>query len=241
MGALAHAIHLWSFPSLHLEPSQQQLSDLQSILSPDEAGRAGRFHFAAHRNAYIANRGRLRLLLAHYLGCRPQDLRFDYGPQGKPELADAKEHGLNFNLSHTDGLAMVAVAQQRRLGTDVEKIVPAADILEIARQHFSPAEYGLLCATNPFERLHAFYRCWTRKEALLKGLGDGLQRELDGFQVSFSPEQPAALLACEWDPSLCQSWRIHHLEPGDGYLGALAYEDVLPVGQGAIQAFTWSD
>jgi 4'-phosphopantetheinyl transferase len=241
LAAVTDAIHVWNLPGLNSVNPHEHLADLRSTLSVDEAARADRFHFAEHRDAFIANRGRLRLLLAHYLDGSPQNLRFRYGAQGKPALVDEQEHGLNFNLSHTDGLAVVAVARHRRLGVDVEKMKPVAEILDIANKHFSPAEYSQLCATNPVGRLHAFYCCWTRKEAFLKGLGEGLQRELAGFQVSFPPEQPPALLACDWDLSLCRSWQIQHLQPGDRYIGALAYEESSPINNALIESLTWLD
>jgi 4'-phosphopantetheinyl transferase len=234
--ALMGSIHIWHVPAYH---AAADVSHMQAVLSTDEVARAHRFHFHAHRNAFIVNRARLRFLLAQYLACTPAAINFRYGEQGKPVLVDAENHGLTFNLSHTDGLALVAITERRHVGIDVELVRPATEVLEIARQHFSPSEYEQLAALEPSRRLVAFYRCWTRKEALLKAIGEGLHRSLQGFEVTLLEDQPAAVVACAADPTLCRQWRLHALEAGDGYIAALCHDGDLPARP--IQNFHWDD
>jgi 4'-phosphopantetheinyl transferase len=222
LSALEESLQLWLLPSLsEAEPAPDTL---RALLSDDERARAASFHFPRDRAAFIANRGHLRLLLARYLERPAQALRFVYGPQGKPELLAEDSEGLTFNVSHTEGLAVVAVSRYRRIGVDVEAVKSSNDLLDMARQHFSSIEYQKLASLPSSEQYRAFYTCWTRKEAFLKGLGTGLSQSLSDFEVSLRPNEPAALLACLWSQELCQSWRFHALATGDRYAGALAYE-----------------
>ena len=239
LAGLDHAMHLWMLPALDTA-SALSLAELNTLLSDDERARALSFYFPEHRDAFVANRGRLRVVLAHYLDCLPQDIRFLQGAQGKPELAYHQGHGLTFNLSHTKGLAVLALARGRQVGVDVEQLKPLPDLLDTARQYFSENEYQQLAALPSAELCAAFYACWTRKEAFLKGLGTGLARNLAEFQVSLLPGTPAALLACQWSPELCQSWRLYSLDLGDGYQGALACEQNPQWSPLGLRTFTWS-
>ncbi len=247
--ALDQAIHLWVLPPMEA-PGATSLAELSTLLAAEEHARAASFHFAQHRDAFVANRGRLRIVLSHYLDCLPWELQFVQGPHGKPAIVDRQSRGLTFNLSHTEDLAVLAVARQRQVGIDVEQLKPVPDLLELGRLHFSPEEYqqladlsstGLSSSDLPStELITAFYTCWTRKEAFLKGLGTGLARNLAEFQVSLLPGRPAELLACQWSPQMCQSWRLHSLDLGDRYQGALAYEQLPQHSPIELRTFTWS-
>lgn len=237
--ALDQAVHVWMLPPLDAA-MKTSLADLQALLSEDERLRERSFHFAANREAFVANRGRLRLVLAHYLSCRPEHVQFIQGPQGKPELENGNDHGLTFNLSHTDGLAVAAVTRRRRVGVDVERMKAIPDILDIARYSFSTNEYRQLASLPAAEQPGAFYACWTRKEAFVKGLGTGLAQNLAEFEVSLLPGEPAALLTCRWSPELCRSWRLYSLDAGDGHACALAFEQDPHHSPLDLQTFTWS-
>jgi 4'-phosphopantetheinyl transferase len=227
-------------PALHPEDGEV-LERLSALLSDDELLRASSFHRLVHRSAFIANRARLRAVLSHYLDCDPGAIRFSYGPQGKPDLADDSGTGLSFNLSHTDGLAVLAISCHRQIGVDIEPMKAATDLLDLARGTFSANEYQQMTRLSGPGQVAAFYACWTRKEAFLKGLGTGLAQDLAGFEVSLLPGEPARVVACEWSPELCQSWRLHTFDPGDGYAGALAYERTPHEPRLGLKTFTWSD
>jgi 4'-phosphopantetheinyl transferase len=229
--SLTSELHVWTLPIVE-DPAA--LLSYSAVLAPDERERAKRFHFVEHQAAFIANRGRLRILLAWYLCSPPAELVFSYGTQGKPSIVSRISNGLEFNLSHTDGMAIVAVCRNRKVGIDIEKLRPFSDALEIARQQFAKAEYEDLSAVSNEERLHAFYRCWTAKEAFLKGLGDGLERPLDSFQIS-SPVSPLRLDACEWDHNLCRLWQFRSLAIGNEYLSTLAFQGIIPLSDDMIQ------
>ena len=166
---------------------------LPGYLSPDERERADRFVFARDRDRFVAGRAFLRLLLAQYLGCEPRALRFRYGPNGKPALADERSD-LHFNLAHSGALAVCALARGSELGVDLERLRPIRDAEGVVRSAFSPREVARLESLPETARLRAFYEGWTRKEAFLKALGHGLARPLDSFDVTLGPGEPPRLL-----------------------------------------------
>src|SRR5439155_11953646 len=117
------------------------LHRFETTLSSDEKARANRFHFLRDRNSFVAARGVLRELLAKYVDRGPRGLQFDYGPQGKPSLrANPEENSVQFNVSHSHGLALLAFARGRHLGVDVELIRPEFAVDEIADRYFSQVD-----------------------------------------------------------------------------------------------------
>ncbi len=193
-----------------------------SLLSPDELERAGRFHFARDRRRFVAARAGLRRILARYLGQAPQALGFAYGPQGKPRLAAAGAPPY-FNLSHAEGLALVAVTAIGEVGVDLE--FPRPIDPGLAARYFAAAEIAALEALPAQERNLAFFRCWTRKEAYLKACGDGVLAPLDRFEVSLDPASPR-VLTIGGDREEAARWQLAHLEPAPGYVGAVALRAV---------------
>jgi 4'-phosphopantetheinyl transferase len=154
-------------------------------LSPDEKGNAARFVFERDRRAYIAARGALRAVLAASLELHPAKLELVYGPQGKPHLAS--RHGasdLHFNLSHSGDWALIGLTRNSAIGVDVERIRNVGERALIADRFFAPAERTWIEGRPPQDRLRAFFRVWTRKEACLKATGRGLWADLHRFCVS---------------------------------------------------------
>ena len=195
--------------------------DVHLHLSPDERERAARFVFPRDRNHFAAGRAFLRLLLGQYLGIEPGALRFSYGPNGKPALADGRSD-LRFNLAHSGALSVCALARGSDLGVDLERLRPIRDAEGVARSAFSPREVARFESLPEPVRLRAFYEAWTRKEAFLKALGHGLARPLDSFDVTFGPGESPRLLRTLGDPSEADRFSLHALEPEAGYLGAVA-------------------
>ncbi len=202
------AVHLWS-----LDLPEHLLPELSRLLSDDEHARAQRFVYPRDRNRYIAGRARLRQLLAAETGRAPQSLRFRYGANGKPSL----DGGPAFNLSHSGTLAALAIgAATPEIGLDIERIRPIEDT--VARRHFSPAEYAALSRLRGDDWLTGFYRCWTRKEAIIKARGLGLAMPLDSFDVSLTANARLERI----DGDTAEAWRLVHFEPAPGWSGALA-------------------
>jgi len=194
-------------------------------------GRAAQFRFERDRNSFVLARGVLRTLLGRYLHISPAGIRFEYRPKGKPALA--LPAGIDFNVSHSGGLAVFAFTAGCEIGVDVESIRPLPDLQSIADRFFCAGEAAELMSLAADQREPAFYLCWTRKEAYIKASGDGLSAPLDGFRVTLRPGQPARFVHLANDTA--QAWSLHDLALASGYAAALAYRDaqrpvvVLPV------------
>lgn len=215
--AIGDGIDVWQ---ARLDRDADALKQLEALLSPDEIARANRFHFAKDKDHYVIGRGILRELLGKYLGQSPADLEFSYGEHGKPALAGANAAGgLSFNLSHSGELAVYAFGRRRNLGIDVEQIRPEFVSEDIAGRYFSTREVDDLLSLPASERVQAFFRCWTRKEAYIKARGAGLQIPLASFFVSLLPGQPAQFLG-----GVDSSWHLAALDAGEGYAAALAHD-----------------
>jgi len=198
---------------------------LQSTLSTDECQRAERFYFQRDRRRFTVARGVLRSILSQYLGLAPQQLRFCYGPHGKPALVSTSGPArLHFNVSHSHELALYAITYDRHIGVDVEHIRTDFACEAIAERFFSPPERAVLRCLPPQVKYEAFFNCWTRKEAYIKACGEGLSLPLDQFDVSLAPGVPAALLATRWAPHEAARWTLRDIVPGPGYAAALAVE-----------------
>ncbi len=210
-------IHVWR-ASLDLD--EETLSRYASILSQDETIRASRFLFPRDRDHFTVARGVLRELLGKYVDCSPARLEFQYGPRGKPALRAAEGRSrIHFNLSHSRGLAVYAVARNRELGIDLEPIRPEFAGENIAERHFSAQELNEWHSLPPELRAEAFFLCWTRKEAYVKARGEGLQIPLASFSVTLTPGQPAELLSPDG-----ARWRLHSFQPAPGYAAAVVGE-----------------
>lgn len=194
----------------------------ESSLSADEKQRAGQFRFDRDRKRFVVRRAALRAVLAESLGVPPHTLRFSYGTHGKPDLSAAcNPRRLRFNASHSQDLAVVALAVDRDVGVDVERLKPLDDYEAVARRHFTEGENRALLGVAPSERLHAFFNCWTRKEAFVKARGEGLSLPLDAFEVSLAPDEPAGLLSCA-QAGERERWSLDSFDPAPGFVGAVA-------------------
>ena len=215
-------VHVWR-ARLDQEPSRVQ--SLLSTLSTDERERADRFHFQRDREHFIIARGALRAILGRYLQRDATRVRFYYGPHGKPALAnESEDNAFRFNISHSHERALYAITRGREIGVDLERVRPILNVEEIAQRFFSQRETAALRALPPETRTRAFFACWTRKEAYIKARAEGLSFPLDKFDVSLAPGEPAALLSAPEDPQEASRWTLLELEPGPGYVAALAVE-----------------
>jgi len=215
----ATEVELWQCP-LDLPPAS--LHEAYGVLSTDEIERARRYRFDRDRERFVAARAFLRRTLAQHLTASPRDLAFVYGPFGKPGLSSRwAGETLEFNLSHSGDIAVLAITRGLAVGIDVEWILPVPDLQPIASGFFSAHEISALNALPPEGRDFAFYCCWTRKEAFLKALGNGLAHPGNSFDVSLDEKCPRVLSIRDGSESH-SSWTLHHLCPRAGYVGALA-------------------
>lgn len=195
-------------------------------LAPEERARALAISLASARAKFLVSRGVLRRLLGGLLGRRPQDVVLHYEPRGKPFLAGTSGAGddVHFNVSHSGERALVALARGRAVGVDIEWMRPRPEALRLARRFFSPAEVAELQMLAPEECLRAFYRCWTRKESLVKASGKGIAGSLRQFSVSTADnaESIAVSFAPAWRDGA--AWRVQSVDAGEGYCAAVAAE-----------------
>lgn len=202
-----------------LDICSAELDRAHTLLAADERARAAQFRFPVHRCRFVAARAALRMVLGEQLAVDPRDLVFHYTAEGKPELTAYSD--LYFNMSHSDDICMIAIARGRRLGIDVEKTRTDRALIEEVARSLHPVERQALAALEPPLLEKAFYRCWVRKEALLKALGIGVGEGLDRCHVSLG-EEPRLIWA---DPTLLtgSDWTLIELG-GEGYAAALAIE-----------------
>lgn len=176
----ANKIEIWS---ANLNISDQQVAEQAAVLSIDEMKRAERFLFPIHKKRFIAARYALRKILSHYLNVAAPEVLFQYNKYQKPELYSPKEPPLFFNLSHSDDVALLAFRLHHPIGIDIEQCKPEIN-LKLADRYFSTAENKDFQQLHDAEKVPAFYRVWTKKEAFIKAVGKGLTIPLNSFTVS---------------------------------------------------------
>lgn len=224
----AAEVHVWSVP---LAAGAAELAGLLAGLADDEQERAASYRHVPSRERYVQARATLRALLGRYLDAPPRELRFAHAAQGKPALPGS---GLHFNVSHTDGLALIAVTRAGEVGVDVERLRPQPTHLDLAARYFTPAEATALRRLSASASEEAFFHVWTRKEAFLKAVGLGLAHGLERFEVSVPPDDPARVLHVEGDAAAGGRWHMQALAPAAGYVGTVAIEAVV-----RVEARTW--
>ena len=193
------------------------MSGLQETLSPDEKVRSLAYRFARDQKHFIVGRGILRSILARYLRRASEEVEFSYGPTGKPHLTLRGEtDNVCFNLSHSDDLMLVAVALNRDVGVDVERIRADMDVLPIAESFFPPDEVAMLRGLSFEKRIHRFYELWTAKEACLKACGASLANDLARVRVSANSDGPEIAIAGSPD-----EWCLHVFMCERGFSSAL--------------------
>jgi 4'-phosphopantetheinyl transferase len=231
-------VHIWR-ATLDLPPAAH--ARLWQSLSADEQQRAERLVFARDRQHFSAARGLLRWLLGQYVSAPPHSLRFAYGPRGKPALL--RQPGwpdLRFNLAHSHGLALYAVACQRDVGIDLERIRADVEHAQLAERFFAPDEASALRALPPTTQRAAFFQCWASKEAYIKARGAGLALSLQSFAVPLAlphaNQEPLAIRATQATQptdaangssetaSETARWALYPLAPAAAYAAALVLE-----------------
>jgi 4'-phosphopantetheinyl transferase len=202
-------VHLWRWRLDRAVGDRALLA--VAVLAPDEQLRADRFRFDPDRQRFIAARSGMRRILGRYLNRDAGAIEFSYGSHGKPFLAD---RAIEFNLSHSGDWAVLAVAGDRVVGVDIERIKPVAELEKLTARFLLAAEHERIVALAEVDRVLAFFRTWTCKEAYLKATGEGLG-QLKSLEVLVALGQPARLLS----PA---GWGLRELWLDVGYVGAIA-------------------
>jgi len=213
-----HSVHVW-----HLRLDQQPWQQHIALLSQQQRQRLESFRGEDLRRRYCVCHAGLRTVLSLYLGIDPQAIEFDVGEQGKPSIAEGDNpSGLTFNISHSGERAIFAIASRRAIGIDLEAVRNVSHLDGILKRYFCEDE-RIYCNSLGQDRLIAFFRLWTCKEALSKAMGLGLQMGLDKCAVCWG-DQPYFTQLPE---AYGVNWRPFSLEAAPGWIAALVIDDSL--------------
>ena len=213
-------VDLWS---CSLRGDAAVLDRCHACLSEAERARAARFVRADDRMRFTFAHGGLRLVLARYLGVDPAELRFSTGPTGKPALRDHQSdpHFLRFNLSHSHGRMLVAVANAQEVGIDLEQVRDTCEPLKLAERFYTPAEYESIKRLPASGQAMQFTRLWVAKEAWLKAQGVGIP-SLQHCEIVASPSSSRASVRLQPGSAMPEGWAVEWLNCGQGWQGAVS-------------------
>jgi 4'-phosphopantetheinyl transferase len=212
-------VHVWQ---VDLQAWEKDTDSLLELLDAEERERAARFKFPTPRNQFLISRALLRRALGRYRKIDAREVRFRTTGNGKPELGEGGD--LRFNLSHTEGVTVFAIARNRQVGVDVERIREDTNALELAERFFSRKEVEWLRSQPSSQHIPSFFSCWTAKEAYIKAQGEGLSLPLSGFGVLPHPASPQLQLEVYDDPEESGRWSMWRLDLGPSLRAALAVE-----------------
>ena len=214
-----NTVDLWS---CSLDGDAAVLERCQASLSAEEHARAARFVRPQDQIEFTLAHGGLRLVLARYLDMEPSALRFRAGAMGKPALLDRQggPHVLRFNLSHSHGRMLVAVAHGQDVGVDLEQVRRNLEALKLAERFYTQAEVERIKARPASEQAWHFYRLWVAKEALLKAQGAGISllQQCEILPSSFSSRASVRLLH---DSAMPGGWTVQWLNCGPDWQAAV--------------------
>lgn len=222
-------IHVWAV-QLDLSPTRH--IELASTLSADENAKAERLHFACDRRRWIASRGQLREILGHYVQRDPATLTFCYACtcgdphcthlHRKPTLA--ADSWLNFNLSHSGDLAIVAVVRDRRVGIDLECRRHVNELLPLAGMICSQAELAAISTLSESNQSMTLLSLWTCKEAYVKARGIGLLLPPEKIEFTVALDGSSQLVRVAGDSDEAARWSVIYLPGLPNHVAALAVE-----------------
>jgi len=200
-------LDLWLVDLDHPPPS------IIGLLDAEERARAERFVHDRDARRFAATRGALRFVLGAYLERGPEEIAFELGPWGKPALASPSAVDFSFNLAHSGGHALIGVGLAASLGVDLEAMRPIDDWRDLAEHTFAPGEARSVIALPPTEQMDGFFACWSRKEAVIKYWGEGLSADLQSFEVSTHPAEPARLISTTRPATRASDIRLWSFKP----------------------------
>lgn len=201
--------------------ADQDLDRYRAIMAPDEHRRCARFRFERHQRQFTITRALLRTTLSRYHpDVAPRDWRFEANDHGRPAIANVVAPGLDFNLSHTDGLIVLAVSRMPFVRVDVEWTGRPVDVDELAQRVLVAEEVASLPA-EPAERHRRFFQIWALKEACIKATGQGLSIPLSNIRIGFPADRELSLRLSD-DRSDTSRWRLWMLDIGDDFALAVA-------------------
>lgn len=212
-------VHLWRIDINEFIP---HIRYFKKIVIREQA-RIDRYVFEREKNTFTITRALLRIILGRYTGLEPADIELTYNACGKPFLgANPGTASLQFNLSHSHGMALIALTEKRRIGIDIEKIRPDIDVLSIHRRFHSQPEPAELKTSSSEDLRRRMFTWWTFREAFGKATGSGLGCPLPRFEMTDANDDSLHLMYMV--PHEDQQWSLLALRPHPNYAGALAVE-----------------
>jgi 4'-phosphopantetheinyl transferase len=214
----ANEVHLWR---IDLDQERRNLGAMEANLSREEMERSKRFRYEKDREQFLLSHGTLREILGMYLRAEPKDIPIAIDSRGKPQIAGQKGKAkLSFNLSHSEGMVLIATAMNCDLGVDVEHAEPDFPLMEVARRFFKEQEAEFVASTKGPERTEAFFSIWTRSEAYLKAIGAGLGSHRGGIPFFGGGTSSTSVQRFKND----REWTCFDIKLDGDYFGALVAE-----------------
>ncbi|WP_428623589.1 4'-phosphopantetheinyl transferase family protein [Sedimenticola sp.] len=217
-------IHLWFAYDREIS-DPQLLAEYSAVLNNQESSRQARFYFEKDRHQYLVTRALVRSTLSLYINdIEPAQWEFNKNAYGKPAIGNPTDFPLQFNLSHTHGMIVMAVTTTRKVGVDVEWLLRGGETVAIADNFFSPQEVKQLRSLPTAEQDSRFFDLWTLKESYIKAYGMGLSIPLDQFSFSFLKDDRISIA---FDPRWNDhpdNWFFWQIQPRDTHKVALAVE-----------------
>lgn len=206
-------VHLW------LIPNAKAIKDNQlHILSVKERDRLQRFRFHSDQLLFYSAHLAMRYIFADYFSMQPEQIEYTYLEKGKPMLTNSP---IQFNLSHSEKLSLLSITQNDMIGVDVEYNKPKVEFERLAERFFSSDESDKLKSLD--EKADSFYRCWTRKEAFIKAIGEGLSYPLSDFEVSFLEDEEPKFISIKDGDEEINHWRLLNIDDlPPNYYGAIS-------------------
>jgi len=208
-------VDLWA---IDLDLDDHSIDRLRTVLDAEETGRCKAFRTPLLQSRFAVSHGGVRHVLGRYLEMSADQVPIERDSLGKPIV---RKSPLVFSISHSEGLAVCAVAVGGRLGVDIEAIRPMPDAVALARGNFSASEIAEFLAVPEDLRSQVFLTAWTRKEAFVKATGEGLGRPLDSFDVSIGETARMVRVPGDLAPG---EWSMASFEPRAGFVGTLVID-----------------
>lgn len=218
---LREQIQIWM---IDIQTFSPYINHFYKLLSPMECQRAAQYKFECNRNIFIIARGILRNFLSFYAEIRTEAINFFYNKYGKPFLkARQNKNSLQFNVSHSGNFVFYIFSKGCHVGIDIEKIRWLDNFEDIAKQFFSPAERKTLGSLFGYDKLRAFFKGWSCREAFGKAMGKGLSQPLPEIEISLLPVPTLVLNTIKGNP-LIANWSLLSWTPCTGYEAAVVFE-----------------
>ena len=202
-----------------LDAGAREVERCSMLLSSDERARAGRFQIERDLRRFTVARGMLRTLLGEATGLSPAAIVFAQSEYGKPCIVTAPP-AIHFNVAHSADMAIYAISRSCVPGVDIEYVHRDIDENAMAKRFFTLRKCAELQCIPAAARKRAFLACWTRKEAIVKAIGQGLRVPLHEIEVTVAPDAEPQILGVTCGQ--VADWTLYNVDAGRDYVATVA-------------------